>query len=125
EKLSEDGLVAYEMNGAPLAHLHGFPARLVVPGWAGDHWMKWLSRLSAQSTPQTGFYMDTAYRYPKVPGPAGEPVKPEDMQPVTELFVKSMITEAPPRARRGRPARIGGFAFSGTPDIERVEVSDD
>lgn len=125
EKLVEDGLVAYEMNGAPLPHLHGFPARLVVPGWAGDHWMKWLGRLSAQPLPQTGFYMDTAYRYPKVPGEPGVPVKPEDTEPVTELFVKSTITQAPARARRGRAARIGGFAFSGAPDIARVEVSDD
>ena len=125
DKLAEDGIVADEMNGAPLPHLHGFPARLVVPGWAGDHWMKWLGRLSAQPAPQTGFYMETAYRYPKAPGAPGEPVKPEEMEPVTELFVKSTITEAPARARRGRTCRIAGFAFSGAPDVARVEISDD
>ena len=125
EKLVEDGIVAYEMNGAPLPHLHGFPARLVVPGWAGDHWMKWLGRLSAQPLPQTGFYMDTAYRYPKSPGEPGAPVKPEDTEPVTELFVKSTITKAPARARRGRAVAIGGFAFSGAPDVAKVEVTDD
>src|SRR5204863_6271819 len=100
EKILADGIIADEMNGQPLPDLHGGPARLVVPGWAGDHWMKWLGRLSAQPAPQTGFYMETAYRYPKIPGPPGEPVKPEEMQPVTELFVKSTITEAPARVRR-------------------------
>jgi len=68
EKLLEDGLVAWEMNGEPLALLHGAPARLVVPGWAGDHWMKWLERLTVQAEPQKGFYMETAYKYPKQPG---------------------------------------------------------
>jgi len=125
EKLIEDGIVADEMNGEPLAPLHGAPARLVVPGWAGDHWMKWLVRLSAGVAPQSGFYMDTAYRYPKAPGPPGEPVKPEDMAPVTELFVKSNITTRPARAVIGRVSEIGGFAFSGAPDVARVEVSED
>src|SRR6266542_1556122 len=85
EKALEDGLVAYEMNGEPLAPLHGAPARLVVPGWAGDHWMKWLWRLSAQPEPQKGFYMETAYKYPKEPGPPGVAFKPDEMRVVTEL----------------------------------------
>ena len=125
EKVLEDGLVAYEMNGEPLPTLHGAPARLVVPGWAGDHWMKWLTRLSAQPNAQTGFYMDTAYRYPLKPGEPGVAFKPEEMKPVTDLFVKSNITEAPARARAGSPLTIRGFAFSGAPDIAKVELSDD
>jgi DMSO/TMAO reductase YedYZ molybdopterin-dependent catalytic subunit len=125
EKAIEDAVIADSMNGEPLPALHGAPARLVVPGWAGDHWMKWLVRLSARPTPQTGFYMDVAYRYPKRPGAAGAPVPPEEMAPVTELFVKSNITEAPTRAEVGAPAVLRGFAFSGAPDIARVELSDD
>jgi len=113
------------MNGEPLADLHGAPARLVVPGWAGDHWMKWLTRLSPQAEPQVGFYMDTAYRYPKHPGAPGEAIPPAEMQPVTALFVKSEITHAPDQARRGRAVELRGFAFSGAPDVARVEVSDD
>src|SRR5882724_4177478 len=57
EKALADGIIAYEMNGEPLPALHGGPARLVIPGWAGEHWMKWLDRISAQPQPQTGFYM--------------------------------------------------------------------
>ena len=125
EKVLEDGIVAYEMNGEPLLPLHGAPARLVVPGWAGDHWMKWLTRLSAQAEPQKGFYMETAYKYPKQPGEPGVAFKPEEMTPVTEIFVKSNITEAPAGAKVGTPAVLRGFAFSGAPDIAKVEISDD
>ena len=125
EKALEDCLVAYEMNGEPLAPLHGAPARLVVPGWAGDHWMKWLTRLSPQPEAQKGFYMETAYKYPKEPGPPGVAFKPDEMRVVTELFVKSNITEAPSRARAGETVTLRGFAFSGAPDIAKVELSDD
>jgi sulfite oxidase len=124
-KAIEDGLVAYEMNGEPLAPPHGAPARLVVPGWAGDHWMKWLTNLSAQPEPQKGFYMETAYKYPKEPGAPGVAFKPDEMRPVTELFVKSNITDAPSRATAGEAATIRGFAFSGAPDLAKVELSDD
>ena len=125
EKVVADAIVAYEMNGEPLPQLHGAPARLVVPGWAGDHWMKWLMRISPQSAPQTGFYMDVGYRYPDKPGEPGVAFKPEEMHPVTELFVKSNITQAPGTVRVGAPAMITGFAFSGAPDIAKVEVTDD
>lgn len=125
EKVLEDGLIVWEMNGVPLPALHGAPARLIVPGWAGDHWMKWLTRLSAQPEPQKGFYMDTAYRFPVTPGAPGAAIPPEEMRPVTELFVKSSISEAPSSAKAGAPTTIRGFAFSGAPDVARVEVSED
>ncbi|MEO8190126.1 MAG: sulfite oxidase [Acidobacteriota bacterium] len=125
DKVLADAIIADEMNGEPLPAPHGGPARLVVPGWAGDHWMKWLERLSVQPEPQKGFYMETAYRYPKEPGAPGVVVPASEMRPVTELFVKSNVTEAPARARVGAPVLVRGFAFSGAPDIARVEVTED
>ena len=125
EKAMADAIVAWEMNGEPLPVAHGAPLRLVVPGWAGDHWMKWLMRLSAQPEPQKGFYMDTAYRYPLNPGAPGVAFKPEEMRPLTELAVKSNITTAPKKAKRGGTYEIRGFAFSGAPDVTKVEISDD
>ena len=125
EKAMEDCILAFEMNGQPLPPAHGAPLRLVVPGWAGDHWMKWLVRIAPAAEAQKGFYMDTAYRWPLQPGAPGVAFKPEEMRPLTENAVKSNITVAPKRARRGVPADIRGFAFSGAPDIARVEVSDD
>jgi len=125
EKALADAIVALEMNGEPLAPLHGAPARLVVPGWAGDHWMKWLGRISAEPSPQSGFYMDVGYRYPRAPGEPGVTFKPEEMDPVKDLFVKSTITVAPKSARVGKEQTIRGFALSGAPDISRVEVTMD
>jgi DMSO/TMAO reductase YedYZ molybdopterin-dependent catalytic subunit len=111
DKALDDCILAWEMNGAPLVAAHGAPLRMVVPGWAGDHWMKWIVRISAQPEAQTGFYMETAYRY--------------EGKPLTELPVKSNITTAPRTARVGKPETIHGFAFSGAPDVDRVEISDD
>ncbi|ANZ39970.1 sulfite oxidase [Lentzea guizhouensis] len=50
EKALDDVLVAYEMNGAPLPPDHGFPARLVVPGWIGIASIKWLGSLEVSTT---------------------------------------------------------------------------
>ncbi len=125
EKVIAGGILAFAMNGEPLPVIHGAPLRLVVPGWAGDHWMKWLVRLSPQVDPQKGFYMETAYRYPLAPGAPGVAFKPEEMSPVTELFVKSNITTAPGKAKAGHSYEIRGFAFSGAPGIANVEISDD
>jgi sulfite oxidase len=125
EKILEDGVLAFEMNGEALQQPHGAPLRLVVPGWAGDHWMKWITRLSPQADAQKGFYMDTAYRWPQKPGEPGVAFKPDEMKPVTDLFVKSNFTEVPAVAKVGVPVTLRGFAFSGAPDIAKVEVSDD
>src|SRR5439155_3708089 len=50
-------LVVSHMNGAPLSLGHGAPFRLVVPGWAGDHWVKWLTSIRVQTGEAEGFYM--------------------------------------------------------------------
>ncbi len=125
EKALASAIVAYEMNGEPLPELHGAPARLVIPGWAGNHWIKWLGRLSVQRQPQAGFYMDVGYKFPIKPGAPGVTFAPEEMRTVTDLNVKSCITTAPERATVGASATLRGFAFSGAPDIARVELSDD
>lgn len=125
EKVMSDGVLAWRMNDAALPVPHGAPLRLVVPGWAGDHWMKWLVRISPQAEPIKGFYYETAYRWPNTPGAPGVAFKAEEMHPVTELAVKSNITTAPKTARVGHAQTIRGFAFSGAPDISKVEVSDD
>ena len=54
--LDENTLVAYEMNGAPLPHWNGFPARIVVPGWTGTYWMKHVTSINAVTKPFDGFF---------------------------------------------------------------------
>ena len=101
------------MNGEPLPDLHGAPARLIVPGWAGDHWMKWLVRLAPQPEAQKGFYMDVAYRFPKKPGEPGVAFKPDEMTPVTESGGQVEHHGRTPKGRRPELRRqIAGFAFS-------------
>ena len=62
--IDEITLIAYEMNGAPLPHFNGFPARIIVPGWTGTYWMKHVISIKALTKPQGGFWMNPAYRIP-------------------------------------------------------------
>ena len=84
-------LLAYEMNGETLPVEHGFPLRVVVPGWAGDSWIKWVTSISVLDREHDGFWMARAYRHPGTPVQPGTAVAPEQMQPVTSLRVKSVI----------------------------------
>ncbi len=59
--------IAYEMNGAPLLMLNGFPLRLVVPGWYATYWVKSLSAITVLDQPLKSFWMDKAYRIPNTP----------------------------------------------------------
>ena len=117
-------LLAYEMNGEPLPILHGAPLRLIVPGWAGDSCVKWLTHITVQENEAEGFYMQTAYRMPMIPVKPGAAIPSSQMTPVTEMPVKSIIA----RPLVGAKVRVGtvqveGVAFTGEGEIVRVEVS--
>ena len=90
--LDPNTLLGLRMNGVPLPALHGGPLRLIVPGWAGNNWIKWVRRIVVAREEAPGFYMQTGYRIPRSPLPAGVTPKPEDLVPVTWLNVKSLIT---------------------------------
>ena len=121
-------LLAYDMNGDTLPVEHGFPLRVVVPGWAGDSWIKWLTSVSVLDKEHDGFWMARAYRHPGKPVRPGAAVAPEQMQPVTSLRVKSVIT-APldgSQVVSGRPMTVRGAAWSGDAGpVAAVEVSID
>ncbi|MFL6242318.1 MAG: molybdopterin-dependent oxidoreductase, partial [Acidimicrobiia bacterium] len=70
----DDVLLAYEMNGEPLLPQHGFPLRLVVPGWYGMTNVKWLARIEAVAEPFTGFQQAEGYRLLRDRDDPGEPV---------------------------------------------------
>jgi DMSO/TMAO reductase YedYZ molybdopterin-dependent catalytic subunit len=119
-------LIALEMNGRPLDLNHGAPARLVVPGWAGDHWMKWLTQVVARPDEDPGYFMQKAYRIPKEPVSPGSVVPLEETKPLHEVPIKSVIA----RPSEGDvvpvgPQEIVGVAFSGYGQLESVEVSVD
>lgn len=117
-------LVALQMNGERLGLAHGAPQRLVVPGWAGDHWIKWLTTIRVQREESQGFYMKTAYRMPRGPVAPGAAVPPEEMTPLTTVPVKSVIARPADGSRQKRGTQeIAGVAFSGEAPIAKVEVS--
>ncbi|MDB5353220.1 MAG: sulfite oxidase-like oxidoreductase [Planctomycetota bacterium] len=119
-------LVAYSMNGRELPRLHGGPVRLVVPGWAGNHWIKWLRTITLSAEEAPGFYQRTGYRMPRTPVPPGVNVKPEDTVPVTALNVKSLFV-SPTEGHRLPPGelKIHGVAWTGAGRVARVDVSVD
>src|SRR6478736_1881836 len=113
--LDDNTLVAYEMNGAPLPHWNGFPARLIVPGWTGTYWMKHLITINALTKPQGGFWMNPAYRVPLGKFPVVARFITQETAantPITEMVVNSLITSHADGAnvKAGTRASVGGIA---------------
>jgi DMSO/TMAO reductase YedYZ molybdopterin-dependent catalytic subunit len=121
---AEHALVAYEMNGAPLPPQHGFPLRLVVPGWYGMQNVKWLTRITVLDEPYTGFQNSVAYR---MYGADGEPGEPVTRMVPRSLTVPPGVPDFMTRTRHLEPGSVTltGRAWSGQGSVERVEVSTD
>lgn len=119
-------LLALEMNGGPLPDLHGAPVRLIVPGWDGTSSVKWVVRLSITDIRNNGFFMNPGYRFPKYNLPPGTPAKPDELEVIEGMPVKSSITAPEDQSKVALgPIAIRGFAWAGEEAIERVEVSTD
>jgi hypothetical protein len=119
-----DTLLAWEMNGKPLTADHGFPLRVIAPGWASDSWVKWLIRIELLDHDFDGFWMKTAYRHPAQHVAPGTAIDPKDMIPVTNLNVKSIIAHPGKWAAPG-VVIVQGVAWSNASPVSKVEVSDD
>jgi sulfane dehydrogenase subunit SoxC len=124
EALGEDLLLAYAMNGQPLPPQHGFPLRLVVPGWYGMTSVKWLERVTVLDRPFEGYQQARSYRVRQTPDEDGAPVS--RMLP-RSLMIPPGIPDFATRARTLEPApcTVRGRAWSGFGPVERVEVSAD
>lgn len=122
-----DTLVAYEMNGEPLPHLNGFPARLVVPGWTATYWIKHVTAIDALTQPLDGFWMRKAYRVPVGTFPSAIPFPTQDdgkTGAITEIVVNSLVTDPAPGARVSRRGfEVRGVAWDGGSGVRGVEVS--
>lgn len=127
--MDADTIVAYEMNGAPLPHFNGFPARLIVPGWTGTYWMKHLININVLTKPQGGFWMNPAYRIPIGKFPVVARFTSQEYAPntpITEMVVNSLITSHRDGAtiKRGK-VTVSGQAWDAGYGIRAVEVSTD
>jgi len=117
-------LLAYEMNGQPLEPQHGFPVRLIVPGWYGMTSVKWLATIEAIDRQFDGYQQTPAYHYQMSEEELGEPVR--RMRPralvippgIPDFFTRRRILDAGPVKLRGR-------AWSGEAPIAGVEVGID
>jgi DMSO/TMAO reductase YedYZ molybdopterin-dependent catalytic subunit/rhodanese-related sulfurtransferase/glyoxylase-like metal-dependent hydrolase (beta-lactamase superfamily II) len=112
-----EALLAYAMNGEPLPLQHGYPLRLVVPGWYGVASVKWLTSIELVDHPFDGYWQTTKYCYETAEG---------DRQPVTLQRVRALITE-PADGETLPPGEttVRGVAWSGAAPIDRVEISID
>jgi DMSO/TMAO reductase YedYZ molybdopterin-dependent catalytic subunit len=127
--VEESTIIAYEMNGQPLPHLNGFPARIIVPGWTGTYWMKHVVSINALTKPQGGFWMNPAYRIPVGKFPlVARFISQENAAstPITEMVVNSLITSHRDGAqvKPGKVA-VSGMAWDGGYGISSVQVSTD
>jgi sulfane dehydrogenase subunit SoxC len=111
------------MNGAPLPPQHGFPLRLVVPGWYGMTHVKWLHEITVTDAPFNGF-QQAAYRLRQ---DADEPGVPLSRMEPRALLIPPGWPDFMSRARflRPGPVELRGRAWSGHAPISTVEVSTD
>ena len=119
-----DAVLAYEVNGVPLPPQHGFPLRLVVPGWYGMTSVKWLSRITLRDEPFDGYQMSHSYRLRQEEDEPGEPIT--RMAP-RSLMVPPGIPDFLSRERvvEAGPCEIRGRAWSGEAEVAGVDVSTD
>lgn len=115
-------LLAYEMNGEPLSHEHGFPIRLIVPGYYGTNSVKWLYRLELASQRHDGPYTKILYNDPVPPSASNSWNK---TRPLWEIPPESFIVSPAPNAEISQTeTEIWGWTW-GDVEIDHVEVSAD
>jgi len=121
-------MLAYQMNGADIPLLNGYPVKLVVPGHYGTYWVKHLSEIEVVDDTYDGFWMKTAYRVPDNDCACIEPgTAPKSTRPIGRFNVRSFITSLADGARvnADQPTAVRGIAFDGGQGIREVAYSTD
>ena len=123
DALGSEAILAYEMNGVPLPPQHGFPLRLLVPGWYGMTSVKWLTRIDVLAEPFSGYQQAQSYRLRQHEDEAGDPLSrmlPRSLMVPPgrpEFLTRERIVEG--------PCVLEGRAWSGLGEIVSVQVSAD
>lgn len=106
--IANDAMLAWEMNGEPLPSRHGYPLRLVLPNYYGEHSSKWLTRIEVMDHHVKGFYQRQGWYW----GPL-------------HTFSRIDFPRSGAQFAAGQTVRVTGIAFAGSRGIQRVEVSAD
>jgi sulfite oxidase len=123
--MSEEVLLAWNMNGQPLPRVHGAPLRVVVPGYIGARSVKWVSQITVQDEPSDNYFQATDYRMlPAEADPASAgPDRGISLGPFTvnaDILLPADGTEV-----QG-PVTVAGWAVAGDDrQVARVDVSSD
>jgi DMSO/TMAO reductase YedYZ molybdopterin-dependent catalytic subunit len=127
--MDENNLIVWAMNGQPLSNIHGFPVRLVIPGWPGSVSSKWLTRIWLRDKVHDGQGMGgTSYRVaikPMVPGDKPDEANFRDLE---SMPVRSIITSPANGTKLGKDTReikLRGAAWAGDFTVKSVMVSTD
>jgi len=128
--MDENTLVAWQMNGEPLPHWNGAPARIVVPGWTATYWMKQVVSIRALRQPLANFWMSKAYRIPNGKFSTVDRFTTQETAentPITEIVVNSLITSVTEgqKVRAGAPLVVKGIAWDAGFGVRSVDVSVD
>jgi DMSO/TMAO reductase YedYZ molybdopterin-dependent catalytic subunit len=121
-------MLAYQMNGADIPFLNGYPVKLIVPGYYGTYWVKHLSEIEVIDRTFDDFWMKPAYRIPDNDCACVEPgTAPAATRPIGRLNVRSFITSVQDggRLRAGQQAVVRGIAFDGGQGVREVAYSTD
>ena len=121
-------MLAYQMNGADIPLLNGYPVKLIVPGFYGTYWVKHLSEIEIVDQTFEGFWMKPAYRIPDNDCACVEPgTAPAATRPIGRFNVRSFITSVQDggQLRAGQTAVVRGIAFDGGQGVREVACSTD
>ena len=121
--LAPDLLLADHMNGKPLPPPHGYPLRVIVPGYIGARSVKWLATITVQDQPSTNYFQARTYRF--YPSGVRAETTPEHGFSLGETPVNSAICQPGQGTVINQPHVLArGYALTGgTREIERVETS--
>lgn len=123
--MKPEPLLAYALNGQPLSRDHGFPLRVIMPGWYGVANVKWLSEIHLQEGRFLGNYQARWYRTVRAVGGTGELTDPETQfveTEVTRLNLKSVIARV---RKSGNVHQVLGFVLNDGTPLRSVEVKID
>lgn len=123
--MSLDTILAFAMNGAPLTAAHGFPLRVVAPGYAGARSAKWIAAITVQDRPSGNVYQQKEYKlFP--PGVSKDTVDYATGHVINDMPLNAAICEPSEGVRvSAGPIAVRGYAIATGRPIVRVDLSSD